>query len=102
MSERIFFTESGDGLSHVMRKHVFTSCDQVRHKPACSATEASKSLRILDIASVNIILSREQRTKMLIRLHGCPGLSVYLLFAYGTNRFCHGAAYLFNLWSFRG
>ena len=28
-------------LSHVTRKPVFGVCDQVRHKPACAATEAS-------------------------------------------------------------
>ena len=31
-------------MSHVMRKPVFGVCDQVRLKPACSATETSKSL----------------------------------------------------------
>ena len=32
-------------------------CDQVRLKPACSATEAS--LEILDIASIDFILSKK-------------------------------------------
>ena len=33
--------ERWDSLSLVVRKHVFGVSDQVRHKPACSATEAS-------------------------------------------------------------
>ena len=42
-----------------MRKRIFGVCDQVRLKPACSADETSKSLQILDIAYIDIILSRK-------------------------------------------
>ena len=42
-------------MSHVMRKHVFRVCDQVRLKPACSATETSYSLEILDLERRGII-----------------------------------------------
>ena len=33
-------------------------CDQVRRKSACSTTEASENLGILDTATTDIILSR--------------------------------------------
>ena len=57
-------------------------CDQVRLKLACSGTAASWSLETSSIATTDIILSRERITKMLIRLHGCAGWSVSLLFTY--------------------
>ena len=52
-------------MSHVMRKPVFGVCDQVRLKPACSATETSKSLEILDLTSIGIILFTVQVKKNL-------------------------------------
>ena len=61
-------------------------------KPACSATETSYSLEMMDLASIHIILSRQRTTKMKIRLRGCAGWSASLLFAYGINRFSHDAA----------
>ena len=52
-------------------------CVQVRLKPACIATEAWKSLEILDTASTCIYiilhLSKHGTTNMLIRLRGCAG-----------------------------
>ena len=51
-----------------MRKYVFGVCDQVRLKPACSATETRQSLEILDVASMGITLSRQRTTKALIGL----------------------------------
>ena len=42
--------------------------DQARHKPACTATEASQSLEILAIESRDIILSKQQTTKAQISL----------------------------------
>ena len=56
--------------------------DQVRLQLACSATEASMTLAILVTETRDITLSRQQTTKALIRLHGCAGWSVPLLFAY--------------------
>ena len=56
-----------------MRKPVFGISDQVRHKVACSASETSSSLEILEIASTGIILSKEPTTKVLIRLRRCAG-----------------------------
>ena len=44
--------------------------DQARHKPACSATEASESHEIANIETIDIILSRQRTTKALIRLRG--------------------------------
>ena len=46
-------------LSLVTRKCVSRVGDQVRHKPACAATEASQSLEISDIETGDIILSRQ-------------------------------------------
>ena len=66
-------------LSLVMRNPVFRVCDQVRLKLACSATETSTSLEILDLESLGIILSRQWTTKMLIRLRGCAGWSAPVL-----------------------
>ena len=56
-----------------MRKPVFGVSDQVRHKPACAATEASQGLEISDIETRDNILSRQQTTKVLIRLRECAG-----------------------------
>ena len=78
-------------MSHVTRKPVFGVCDQVRLKPACSATGTSQGLGILDIASTDIILSKQRTTKALIRLRWCAGWSAPLLFAYGKNGFSHDA-----------
>ena len=74
--------------------------DQVRFKPACSATESSYSLEILDLVSIGITLSRQRKTKMLIRLRACAGWFAPLLFAYAMNRFSHDMAhlYFFHLW----
>ena len=69
-------------------------CDQVRLKPACSATETSCSLEILGIETRGIILSRQWTTKAMIRLRKCAGWSAPLLFAYGINRFSHDVAHL--------
>ena len=81
-------------MSHVTRKPVFGVCDQVRLKPACSATEASLSLDSSDIETRSIILSRLGTTKVLIRLRESAGWSAPLLFAYGINRFSHDMAHI--------
>ena len=60
-------------LSLVTRKPVFGICDLIRLKPACSATETSQGLEMLEIASIDIILSKQRTTKVLIRLRGCAG-----------------------------
>ena len=39
-------------MSHVTRKPVFGVCDQVRLKPACSATEASLRLEIVAMTDI--------------------------------------------------
>ena len=49
-----------DHISLVTRKPVFGVFDQVRLKPACAATEASKRLEISDI---DITISRQRITK---------------------------------------
>ena len=68
--------------------------DQVRLKPACSATEARSGLEISALASWGIILSGQRITKALIRLRGCAGWSGPLLFAYGKNRFFQDVAHI--------
>ena len=78
-------------LSHVTRKPVFGVCNKVRLKPACSATENSCSLGILDLAGIDIIFVRT--TKALIRQHGCTGWSVPFLSAYGISRISHDEAH---------
>ena len=80
--------------SLVTRKPVFGVCAQLRLKPACSADETSYGLEISAIASRGIILSRQRTTKVLIRLRGCAGWPVALLFAYNKSRFSHDAAQL--------
>ena len=59
--------------------------DQVWLKPVCSATATSWSLEISDIETRGIILSRQWKKKVLIRLRGCAGWSAPLLFAYGIS-----------------
>ena len=58
------------------RKPVFGVSEKVRFKPACSATETSKKLEILLVASLGMILSKKKIPKMLIRLHAWAGWSV--------------------------
>ena len=72
-------------MSHTMRKCVFGSLWQERHKLTCSATETSWNLEISDIETRGIILSWQWTTKVLIRLRGCAGWSASLLFAYGIR-----------------
>ena len=74
-------------MSLVTRKSVFGVCDQVRLKPAYSATGTSQSLEILALASIGIILSRQRTTKVLIRLRGCASGPAPLLSAYGKTGF---------------
>ena len=49
-----------------------------------------------DIETRANILSRQRKTKGLIRLRGCAGLSAALVFAYGKIRFSHDAAYYYS------
>ena len=81
-------------MSLITRKPVFGVCNQVRLKPACSATETSQCLEILDIETRGIILSKQWITMVLIRLHECAGWSAALLFVYGINRFSHVVAHI--------
>ena len=60
-------------LNLVTRKPVFGDLDQLRLKSACTATETSWSLEILDLESIGVVLSRKRKTKVLIRLRKCTG-----------------------------
>ena len=81
-------------LYFITEPHVFGVCDQVRLKPACSASETRKRLKIYDIGTRSIILSRQRTTRALIRLRVCGGWSVPLLFAYDKSRFSHDVVQL--------
>ena len=83
-------------LSLVMRKPVFGVFEQARFKPVCSAKKASYRLEISDIETRDIMLFKQQITKLLISLRGCTGWSAPLLFAYGKNRFSHDVAQFMN------
>ena len=64
-------------MSLITRKPVFGVSDQVRLKLACSADETSQGLKISDIETRDIILSRQRTTKVLIRLRGCSWRGSY-------------------------
>ena len=64
-------------------------CDQLRLRPAA---KLSKSFGISVLATIGIILSRQQIAKTLVRLCRCAGWSASLLFAYVKNRVCHNTA----------
>ena len=51
-----------------MTKPVFRVIDEVKQKPACSATESSKNNEISLVASFEMILSDKRITEVLIRL----------------------------------
>ena len=64
---------------HLRRKPVFVGCDQVDSNwPA--ELQRIASLEILDLAGIYVLLSQQWTTKGLIRLCGCAGWSVPLLF----------------------
>ena len=67
---------------NITEPHHGKTCLREFLKLACSATEASTRLEILVTETRDITLPRKRTTKVLIRLHGCAGWSVPLLFAY--------------------
>ena len=79
--------------------------DQVRLKQVCSATEASKSIGISDIATVGIALSWQQTTEVLIRLRGCAGcvwmyrlICTAFCLCCSQDFSCHGSYSFRTLW----
>ena len=66
-------------LGRVTRKPAFVVCDIVKLKPDCLASETSRNIEILRIASGIIKLSRKRTTKALLSLRGCAGWSAPLL-----------------------
>ena len=68
-------------------KTVFRVSDHARLKPTYSVTEISKNAEILRITSLSIILYWELTIKALIKLRGCVGWSVPLMFACSYVRF---------------
>ena len=81
-----------------MRKHAFGVSDRVRLKPVCSATETGKNLKIVHSAKLAYMLSIEQITKVLIKMHKCSGLSVALTFACDKVRFFLVEAHIGKVW----
>ena len=61
-------------------KLAFKVSDKVWFKPVSTATETSYKIKVLLVASLDIILSNKQITKVLISLRGCAGWSPPLLF----------------------
>ena len=74
-------------LRYVRRKPVSGVSDLVRHKPACSPSEASMRLEISD--EETRLLLKQQTTKTLIRLYR----SASLYFAKALGRFSQDAAH---------
>ena len=68
-------------------KPVFGVPDKVRFKPACSATETSLKIEISLVASLDMILSKKQIIKALIRLRRCAGWSAPVLFTNPRRQF---------------
>ena len=56
-----------------VRKPVFEVSDKPRFKPVSSATENSKKIEILLVASLDMILCKKGIIKALISLRGCAG-----------------------------
>ena len=65
--------------------------EKVRLKPVCLAIETSKKIKILHVASIDIILSNEPITMVLIR---CAGWSVPLLITSPEDSFSQFKAHL--------
>ena len=57
------------------------------------------SLETYAIENIDILLSRQQTLKVLMRLRGCTGWYAFLSFAYGKNRFSHDVAPLIAITS---
>ena len=58
--------------------------------------QPQKLARVLKfrLYNLDIILSKQRKTKALIRLRGCAGWSALLLFAYDIDTFSHGLAHI--------
>ena len=65
----------------IATKPVFGDSYKARLKPVSSATQASYKIEISPVASLQMILSKKRITNALIRLRGCAGWSVPVLFA---------------------
>ena len=77
----------------VATKPVFGISYKARLEPVSSATSYVE-IRTSLVASLYMILSNKRITKALIRLCGCPGWSVPLLFANMEDRFSHVEAHM--------
>ena len=68
-------------LASLRQKPVFGVSDKATLKSVYSATGTSYKIEISLVASLDMILPKKRTTKVLIRLPGCTGCSVPLLFA---------------------
>ena len=76
-------------MGHDARKPVFRVSSKERFKPVCSATEASKKIRISLAASLFYNIFQSENTKALITLREYAGWSAPLLFANPKDMFSH-------------
>ena len=67
-------------MGFVMTKSVLRVSDNMIFKPVSSATETSYKIKILLVASLDMIIFNTLIKKVLIRLSGGAGLSAPLLF----------------------
>ena len=72
-------------MSLVMRKRVFRSFRPGQTQTGLLSYRTSMRLEILVTETRDFTLSRQRTTKALIRLRGCAGWSVPLLFTYKTR-----------------
>ena len=87
-ADRIHYevNEDSDQMGLVARKPVFGVSNKARQKPVSSATQTSLNLEISSVARLHMILSKKKITKVLIRLRGCAGWSVPVLFASSSRQ----------------
>ena len=78
----------------IATKPVFGVSDKARLKPGPSARKTSWKIKILLVASLNMILSKTRITRALIRLRGCTGWSAPVLFASPEDRYPHVEAHM--------
>ena len=82
-------------MSRDARKWVFWVSDQVRHKLVYAATEDGYKLEISDLRRRGVVLSVQQKTKVLISCAVTAQLICSFVFAYAKIRFSHNAAQIF-------
>ena len=83
-----------------IRKPVSGASNKARPIRVSLATETSYKIGISLVASLDMILSKERMTKVLISLCRCAGWSAPLLFANSEDRFSRVKAHIIGQLSF--